>query len=158
MTSHFSDRRHHVFSVASPVASNCLPAAGLAWAARLGATGQVVLCLLGDASARQGEFYEALAFALERDLPVVFVVEDNGYGISMPTRQSSPLCLGLLPGERVLRSGGFTHRAFLFLDRPLRSPAAAAAGERRGRSAWSKQARLPRRKKADFSVTVAGAT
>ncbi|MFE0423275.1 dehydrogenase E1 component subunit alpha/beta [Streptomyces sp. NPDC058953] len=101
MTSHFSHRDLNVFSVAAPVASNCLPAAGFAWAARLRGDDDVVLCLVGEASTRQGEFYEAVAFAVEKQLPLVFVVEDNMYGISTRTVSGTARGLSLLTGVLV---------------------------------------------------------
>jgi 2-oxoisovalerate dehydrogenase E1 component len=52
MTSHFSHRAGNVVSVASPTASQCLPAAGAAWAAKLRGDGSAVLCSLGEASSR----------------------------------------------------------------------------------------------------------
>ncbi|WP_308112912.1 thiamine pyrophosphate-dependent enzyme, partial [Streptomyces sp. DH12] len=100
MSAHFSHRAGNVFSVASPTGSQCLPAVGAAWAAKLRERPGAVVCSIGDASARQGEFFEALAFAVERALPVLFLVSDNGYGISTPTAAMSPHALGLLPGPR----------------------------------------------------------
>ncbi|MEU9129817.1 thiamine pyrophosphate-dependent enzyme [Kitasatospora sp. NPDC048540] len=97
MSSHFSHRPGNVFSLASPTGSQCLPAAGAAWASDLRNEGKVVVCSIGDASTRQGEFFEALAFAVERSLPVLFLVSDNRYGISTPTEALSPQRLGLLP-------------------------------------------------------------
>lgn len=101
MPQHYSYRRANVFSIASPVASQCLPAVGAAWRARADGGGAAVLCCLGDGSARQGEFFEALCMARQERLPVVFVVEDNGYAISTPTRGVSPLDLGMLPADMV---------------------------------------------------------
>lgn len=100
MSAHFGHRPGNVFSIASPTGSQCLPAVGAAWAAQLRGRSQVVVCSIGDASTRQGEFFEALAFAVERNLPVVFLVSDNRYGISTPTDTMSPHALGLLPPER----------------------------------------------------------
>lgn len=100
MSAHFSHRQGNVFSIASPTGSQCLPAVGASWAARLRGTRSVVVCSIGDASTRQGEFFEALAFAVERSLPVLFLVSDNGYGISTPTDRMSPHALGLLPQDR----------------------------------------------------------
>ncbi|WP_326594153.1 alpha-ketoacid dehydrogenase subunit alpha/beta [Streptomyces sp. NBC_01294] len=97
MSSHFSHRPGNVFSLASPTGSQCLPAAGAAWASVLRGEKQVVVCSIGDASTRQGEFFEAVAFAVERKLPVVFLVSDNRYGISTPTDGLSPQRLGLMP-------------------------------------------------------------
>lgn len=100
MSAHFGHREGNVFSVASPTGSQCLPAVGAAWAAQLQNREQVVVCSIGDASTRQGEFFEAVAFAVERALPVLFLVADNGYGISTPTEHMSPQALGLLPSAR----------------------------------------------------------
>ncbi|MBB1242002.1 branched-chain alpha-keto acid dehydrogenase [Streptomyces durbertensis] len=97
MSSHFSHRAGNVFSLASPTGSQCLPAVGAAWASVLREENRVVVCSIGDASTRQGEFFEAVAFAVERSLPVVFLVSDNRYGISTPTDGLSPQRLGLLP-------------------------------------------------------------
>jgi 2-oxoisovalerate dehydrogenase E1 component len=51
---------------------------------------EVVLTLLGEGSTSQGEFWEAIATASNRKLPVVFCVEDNGYAISTPVEVSTP--------------------------------------------------------------------
>jgi len=51
---------------------------------------------VGDAATRQGDFFEAVCFAKEKQLPVMFVVEDNAYGISSPTRKINPLALAVL--------------------------------------------------------------
>ncbi|HZT41658.1 MAG TPA: thiamine pyrophosphate-dependent enzyme, partial [Chthonomonadaceae bacterium] len=67
---HFSSRRINAFSIASPVASQCLPACGAAWGLKRAGQGQMVLCTIGDAATRQGEFYEAVCFAVQEQLPV----------------------------------------------------------------------------------------
>src|SRR5579883_1816474 len=101
MPGHFSDRTRNIFSVATPTASQCIPAAGAAWAFKMAGSDQVVLTSVGDAASRQGEFYEAVAFALQERLPVIFVIEDNHYGISTPTQKFFPYRLGAL-GEQCL--------------------------------------------------------
>lgn len=106
MTSHFSSRSHNVFSCASPTALHCLPAAGAAWACKMQARSQVTVCCLGDASLRQGEFYEALCFSVERQLPIVFVIEDNGFGITTRTDSLNPFSLGVLSTTGVHRVDG----------------------------------------------------
>lgn len=124
MSAHFSHRAGNVFSVASPTGSQCLPAVGAAWAAKLRERPGAVVCSIGDASARQGEFFEALAFAVERALPVLFLVSDNGYGISTPTAAMSPHALGLLPGHRTRTVDGADPDA-------VHAAAATALGELR---------------------------
>jgi len=96
MPGHYSDRSRNIFSVATPTASQCLPAAGAAWGARMEGTDRVVVCTVGDAAIREGEFYEAVAFALQESLPIVYVIEDNRYGISTPTEKFFPYRLGAL--------------------------------------------------------------
>jgi 2-oxoisovalerate dehydrogenase E1 component len=106
LASHFSDRSHGVVSCASPVAAQCLPATGAAWAMQLRGQKGLVLCTLGEASTRQGEFFEAVAFALQLRLPVVFLVEDNGYGISTPSASTNPYAVGALASShRVVVDG-----------------------------------------------------
>lgn len=101
MPGHYSSRLHNIFSVATPTASQCLPATGAAWAFKLSGTDQVAVTTIGDAASREGEFYEAVAFAMQESLPVLFVIEDNHYGISTPTGRFFPYRLGAL-GERCL--------------------------------------------------------
>jgi 2-oxoisovalerate dehydrogenase E1 component len=101
MPGHFSDRVRNIFSGSTPTASQCLPATGAAWAFKMAESGQVSVTSVGDASIRQGEFYEALAFALQEKLPCIFVIEDNHYGISTPTERYHPYRLGAL-GEKGL--------------------------------------------------------
>lgn len=103
---HFSSQRLGVFSITSPVGAQCLPAVGAAWARRLEGSNAIALCHIGDAATRQGEFFEAVAQAVQERLGVVFVVEDNGYGISSSTRGKTPLALGMLPEPLLSRVNG----------------------------------------------------
>ena len=101
MPSHWSDPRLNLFSTSSPTASQCLQAVGAAEAilraeqgglqARLDiASDEVVLVTLGDGSAAQGEFWESINSAVNLRLPVVFLIQDNGYAISTPTEVQYP--------------------------------------------------------------------
>lgn len=103
MPGHVSDRERNIFSVATPTASQCLPAVGAAWGFRMVGSDQVVVTTIGDAATRQGEFYEAVAFALQEKLPVLFVIEDNRYGISTPTAKFFPYNLGALGEDSLIR-------------------------------------------------------
>lgn len=96
MPAHYSDRERGILSIASVVAASLLPATGMAWALQIDRRPNVVLTTVGDAGTREGDFFEAAAFALEKNLPVVFLVEDNGIGISTATSHTHPLALGLL--------------------------------------------------------------
>lgn len=96
MPSHFSDRRLGLWSMPSAVAANVLPACGIAWGLQIDRRKALVLATCGDAATRQGDFYEAVSFARERKLPIVFLVEDNGIGISSPTAKITPKGLNQL--------------------------------------------------------------
>src|SRR5207247_2159864 len=96
MPSHYSDADLHIWSVPTPTGSQLLPACGIAWGIQLDGKKNVVVTTVGDAATRQGDFFEAISFAKEKTLPLLLVVEDNAYGISMPTRKTNPLALGVL--------------------------------------------------------------
>ncbi len=96
MPSHYSDADLHIWSVPTPTGSQLLPACGIAWGIKLDGKKNVVVTTIGDAATRQGDFFEAICFAKEKKLPVLFLVEDNAYGISMPTRKTNPLALDVL--------------------------------------------------------------
>lgn len=99
MPSHYSFPDLHIWSVPTPTASQLLPACGMAWGMKLDRKPSLTMATVGDAATRQGDFYEAVAFAKERQLPLMLVVEDNGYGISSPTRRTNPLALNILAAE-----------------------------------------------------------
>ncbi len=96
MPSHYSYAARNIWSVPTPTGAQLLPACGIAWGIKLDAKPNLVIATIGDAATRQGDFFEAVCFAKERQLPVLFLVEDNGYGISSPTRQINPLALDAL--------------------------------------------------------------
>src|SRR5437762_5788864 len=95
MPSHYSDLERHIWSVPTPTGSQLLPGCGMAWGIQLDGKKNVVVTTVGDAATRQGDFFEAVCFAKEKKLPVLFIVEDNAYGISSPTREINPLALGV---------------------------------------------------------------
>src|SRR5438067_3102322 len=96
MPSHYSNADLHIWSVPTPTGSQLLPACGIAWGIKLDGKKNLVVTTVGDAATRQGDFFEAVSFAKEKKLPLLIVVEDNAYGISMPTRKTNPLALGVL--------------------------------------------------------------
>jgi 2-oxoisovalerate dehydrogenase E1 component len=105
MPSHWSSRRLNIFTASSPTGTECLPGVGAAEAGRYllrpeaeafraavsaAAEDEVIVVTIGDGSTSEGEFWEALNAACTRKLPVVFVVEDNGYAISVPVEVNTP--------------------------------------------------------------------
>jgi 2-oxoisovalerate dehydrogenase E1 component len=100
MPSHFTSPALHIASTSSPTGTQFLQAVGCAeaglHAARLGDPrvpfqgDEVTLVTSGDGTTSEGEFWEALNTASSRKLPVVFLVEDNGYAISVPVEFQTP--------------------------------------------------------------------
>jgi 2-oxoisovalerate dehydrogenase E1 component alpha subunit len=84
MPGHYGSHEHNLVSVSSPVATQLLHAVGIALAAKIRGTGQVAMTSMGEGSSNQGDVHEGLNFAAIHRLPFVFVVENNGYAISVP--------------------------------------------------------------------------
>lgn len=84
MPSHFGHRAKHILTGSSPVATQVVHAVGIGWAMKLKHESGVVLTSLGEGSTNQGEFHEALNFAAVQRVPVIVLVENNGYAISVP--------------------------------------------------------------------------
>ena len=84
MPGHYGSAEHNIISVSSPVATQMLHAVGVALAARIRGTDQVAVAIMGEGSSNQGDVHEALNFAAIHKLPFVFIVENNGYAISVP--------------------------------------------------------------------------
>jgi 2-oxoisovalerate dehydrogenase E1 component alpha subunit len=84
MPGHYGSHEHNLVSVSSPVATQLLHAVGIALAAKVRGTDQVAMTFMGEGSSNQGDVHEGLNFAAIHRLPFVFVVENNGYAISVP--------------------------------------------------------------------------
>ena len=106
LTGHFSDRSLNIWSHPSPVGAHLLPACGAAWGMQLDGKPNVVYASLGEAAARQGDFFEAVCFAKEKKLPIVFVVQDNRIAISTSTTWTNPIALGVLDTSEWVRVDG----------------------------------------------------
>jgi 2-oxoisovalerate dehydrogenase E1 component len=84
MSNHFAKPEIHIQNVSSCVANHAQHAAGLGRALRTYGSDAVVFCSVGESSTSEGYFYEAVNGSSREKLPVVFVVQDNGYGIAVP--------------------------------------------------------------------------
>jgi len=112
MPTHWSSRPLHIVSTSSSTTTQLLHAVGCAEAGRYfshhpeaaaKAAGdyrgfhdvefhgdEVVLACVGEGSTSQGEFWEALNSSSNQKLPVIFMIEDNGYAISVPVEVNTP--------------------------------------------------------------------
>jgi 2-oxoisovalerate dehydrogenase E1 component alpha subunit len=86
MPGHYGAAHHNILSTSSPVGTQILHAVGIALAAKLRRTDQVAMTTMGEGASNQGDFHEGLNFAAIHKLPVVVMIENNGYAISVPAR------------------------------------------------------------------------
>jgi acetoin:2,6-dichlorophenolindophenol oxidoreductase subunit alpha len=104
---HLFDPDTH-FSCSGIIAEGYPPALGQAFAFRRRGTDRIAVAVTGEGAANQGAFHESLNLAALWRLPVVFVVEDNDWGISVPRSASTCVTSNAvraagydMPGERV---------------------------------------------------------
>lgn len=89
MPEHFCDRDLRILCQSSCVGSQLLQAVGTAKAIALNNLDEVVYVSIGDGGTSQGDFHEALNFSSIHNLPIVFVVQDNGFAISVPVSEQT---------------------------------------------------------------------
>jgi 2-oxoisovalerate dehydrogenase E1 component alpha subunit len=77
------------FPIFVPIASQAPQAVGVAYALKLRREPRVAVCVLGDGGSSKGDFYEAMNAAGVWQLPVVFVIVNNGWAISVPRETQS---------------------------------------------------------------------
>ncbi len=81
-----ADPALHLLSMPTLVGNSALQAAGVAHTVKDQPNRPIVLCGMGDGGSQEGEVLEAIAEAVRSTLPVLFVIEDNRYALSTPTR------------------------------------------------------------------------
>src|SRR5687768_1492362 len=146
MPSHWGHRQLNIVSQSSPTGTQCLQAVGCAESALLYdriqgiadaasryQKDEVTYVSLGDGTTSEGEFWESVSTACVRKAPVVFLVEDNGYAISVPVEVQTPggsisNLLESFPNLKVLRVDGTDPLA----SYAVMTEAVAHARERRG--------------------------
>ncbi len=92
MPSHWSSSELHIISGSSPTGTQYLHAVGCAHAGKFlkEKRDEVTLVTSGDGATSEGEFWEAVNLACLHRYPVVFLIEDNGYAISVPVEHQTP--------------------------------------------------------------------
>lgn len=84
MPGHFGQKKNRILTGSSPVATQVPHAVGVGLAAKMEQKDFVSFVTLGEGSTNQGDFHEGLNFAGVHKLPVITMVENNGYAISVP--------------------------------------------------------------------------
>lgn len=84
---HFGSKKHHVCGMISHLGPQLAIADGVALANKLRKADKVSLAFTGEGGTSEGDFHEALNVAAVWDLPVIFLIENNGYGLSTPTNE-----------------------------------------------------------------------
>ena len=84
---HFGTKEHHIVGMISHLGPQLGVADGIALANKLKDNKKTTAVFTGDGGASEGDFHEALNVAAVWDLPVIFVIENNGYGLSTPSSE-----------------------------------------------------------------------
>ncbi len=84
---HFGNKEHHICGMISHLGPQLAIADGVALAHKLKKENKVSLAFSGDGGTSEGDFHEALNVAAVWELPVIFIIENNGYGLSTPVNE-----------------------------------------------------------------------
>jgi 2-oxoisovalerate dehydrogenase E1 component len=84
---HFGTNAYHIVGMISHLGPQMGVADGIALASKLAKENKVTAVFSGDGGASEGDFHESINVAAVWDLPVIFVIENNGYGLSTPSNQ-----------------------------------------------------------------------
>src|SRR5690242_16310834 len=82
---HFGSKQHHICGMTSHLGPQLAIADGVALAHKLKKQNKVSIAFTGEGGTSEGDFHEALNVAAVWDLPVIFLIENNGYALSTPT-------------------------------------------------------------------------
>ena len=84
---HFGSNEHHIVGMISHLGPQLTIADGIALASKLKEENKVTAVFTGEGGTSEGDFHEALNVASVWDLPVIFIIENNGYGLSTTTKE-----------------------------------------------------------------------
>ena len=104
---HFGSKHHHICGMISHLGPQLAIADGVALAHRLKKENRVSLAFTGEGGTSEGDFHEALNVAAVWDLPVIFLIENNGYALSTPVSEQYRCFSSERPG---LWHGRYTDR------------------------------------------------
>lgn len=104
---HFGSTAHHICGMISHLGPQLAVADGVALAHRLDDVPRVALAFSGEGGTSEGDFHEALNIAAVWDLPVIFLVENNGYALSTPVQEQFR-CISLADKARGYGMEGVT--------------------------------------------------
>ncbi|MCY3999670.1 MAG: dehydrogenase E1 component subunit alpha/beta [Bacteroidetes bacterium] len=90
-TFHFGLPEKRIVGMISHLGSMLPVACGIAQAAQIKGSSDIAVVFCGDGATREGDFHEACSLAGIWNLPVIFIVENNGYGLSTPTEEALPI-------------------------------------------------------------------
>lgn len=84
---HFGTNEHHIVGMISHLGPQLCVGDGIALASKLKGEKKITVAFTGDGSTSEGDFHEACNIAAVWDLPVIILIENNGYGLSTPTNE-----------------------------------------------------------------------
>ncbi|MCC7223000.1 MAG: dehydrogenase E1 component subunit alpha/beta [Chitinophagales bacterium] len=84
---HFGTNDFHIVGMISHLGPQLAVGSGIALADKLRGNPKITVAFTGEGGTSEGDFHEALNVASVWDLPIIFVIENNGYGLSTPTRE-----------------------------------------------------------------------
>lgn len=104
---HFGARQHHICGMISHLGPQLAIADGVALSYKLRKDNKASLAFTGEGGTSEGDFHEALNVAAVWDLPVIFMIENNGYGLSTPTNEQYR-CISLVDKAKGYGMDGVT--------------------------------------------------
>src|SRR5687768_212034 len=84
---HFGSREHHICGMISHLGPQLAIANGVSLSHKLRSENKVAIAFTGEGGTSEGDFHEALNIAAVWDLPVIFIIENNGYALSTPVEE-----------------------------------------------------------------------
>jgi 2-oxoisovalerate dehydrogenase E1 component len=84
---HFGSNEHHIVGMISHLGPQLCVGDGIALASKLKKENKITVAFTGDGGTSEGDFHEACNIAAVWDLPIIIIIENNGYGLSTPTNE-----------------------------------------------------------------------